>query len=206
MRKGYTASPSSLLCQSQGTVMATLFFFAAGLSSGVFVELFMGQDSTNQIADYLTSNLLSGSVSGASLPSVFLRSAANNFGLLLVILLAGITVVGFPAALLAVAYKGMALGFSSALLIDSMGGKGAVVILLSMVPQNLLLMPALLIAAVAAVNLSAQVFSGRQKGIKKSLGFSAGPYLSIFAVLAAAVLAGCLIEAFIAPVLLQLAG
>jgi len=186
--------------------MATLFFFAAGLSSGVFVELFMGQDSTNQIADYLTSNLLSGNVSGASLPSVFLRSAANNFGLLLIILLAGITVIGFPAALLAVAYKGMALGFSSALLIDSMGGKGAVVILLSMVPQNLFLMPALLVASVAAVNLSAQVFSGRQKGIKKSLEFSAGPYLSIFVVLAAALLAGCLIEAFIAPALLQLAG
>lgn len=205
MRKGTTSTISSLLTQSQGTVMATLFFFAAGLSSGVFIELFMGAEEKVQIADYLTKNLFIPGVSG-SLPPVFMQSAANNLGLLLISLVAGITVIGFPAAFLAIAYKGMALGFSSALLIDSMAGKGVLVILLSMVPQNLILIPAFLTATVAAANIASRVYSGRHKGVKKSLEQSAGPYLSAYAVLAAAVLVGCLIEAFISPALLRLAG
>lgn len=206
MRKGNTASISTLLFQSRGTALATLFFFAAGLSSGVFIELFMSPEAKLQLADYLTKNLLTPDFSGASLPTVFLQSAANNLGLLLLILVSGISVIGFPAAFLAVAYKGMALGFSSAILIESMSGKGVAVVLLSMAPQNLILIPAVLAAAIASANMASRVFSDRHRGVKKSLELSAGPYFSLYAVLAAAVLAGCLIEAFISPALLQLAG
>lgn len=206
MKKGATAAISSILSQSPGTVLATLFFFLAGLSSGIFLELFLSPEEKLQMADYLTKNLLTPDLEGAMLPPVFLQSLGNNMGLLVLIFLLGISVIGFPAAFLAVAYKGMALGFSASLLMDSMAGKGAAIVLLSMVPQNLVLIPVLLTGATAAASLSGRIFAGRQKGIKKSLAQNTGPYFSLYIILCAAAFCGCLIEAFISPALLQLAG
>lgn len=206
MRKNARANIGSLMFQSQGIPMAILFFFIAGLSSGIFAELFLGADEKLPLAEYLTNQLLSQDLSKVSLSSVFLQSAANNLGLLLLFFIGGLTVIGFPAVFLAVAYKGMALGFSSALLIDSLAGKGIKVIFLSMVPQNVILLPVLLAAAVAAVHFSAAIYAGRDRGIKKSLAQYTGPYLTIFMILAAIAIVGCAAEAFIAPALLRLAG
>lgn len=203
MRRNANMTVSSFLFPGSGAAAALLFFFTAGISAGVFMELFLAAPEKLLLADYLNSRLFAAETS-ASASSVFLSSAAGNLGFLLLLFLAGASVVGFPAVFLALAGKGLALGFSSALLLQSMKAQGAAVLLLSVFPQHLILLPTFLAAAAAAATVASRAASERSRGIKKSLAQMAGSYCSLFAVLAALTLAGSAVEAFIAPALLQL--
>ena len=101
-------------------------------------------------------------------------------------------------------YKRQSLGFASALLMDALGVKGALLSILSLVPANLLLLPPLLIAGVSAVNLGITVIFSRPGSAKNCLRESAGNYIAFQLILSVFLLAGCLVESFICPFLQQL--
>jgi len=195
---------SELITSSGASFAAALFFFMLGISAGVFTELMMTNAEKQGMISYLDKYFLLNNPNALAFSDIFMKSAGNNLGLLLVMLLSGITAFGFPVALAALIYKGMALGFSAALLIDSMSFKGVAIIFTSMIPQNLIIIPAVIIAGVAALNIAFHTISNRKFGIKKSLAESSGSYLLINAVLAAAILVGCFIESFLSPLLTQL--
>jgi stage II sporulation protein M len=195
---------SELITSSGASFAAALFFFMLGISAGVFTELMMTNTEKQGMISYLDKYFLLNSPNDLAFSDIFMKSAGNNLGLLVVMLISGITAFGFPVALAALIYKGMALGFSAALLIDSMSFKGVAIIFTSMIPQNLIIIPAVIIAGVAALNMAFHTISNRKFGIKKSLAESSGSYLLINAVLAAAILVGCFIESFLSPLLTQL--
>jgi len=195
---------SELIMSSGASFAAALFFFLLGISAGIFTELMMTSAEKEGMISYLDQYFLLTNPSDLAFSEIFMKSAANNLGLLFIMLLAGLTAFGFPVALAALIYKGMALGFSAALLIDSMSFKGIAIVFTSMIPQNLIIIPAIIIAGVAALNVAFHTISNRRFGIKKSLAESSGSYLFINAVLAAVILAGCFIESFLSPLLTQL--
>lgn len=195
---------SELIMSSGASFAAALFFFMLGISAGVFTELMMTSAEKEGMISYLDKYFLLTNPNDLAFSDIFMKSAGNNLGLLVIILISGITAFGFPVALAALIYKGMALGFSAALLIDSMSFKGIAIVFTSMIPQNLIIIPAIIIAGVAALNVAFHTISNRRFGIKKSLAESSGSYLFINAVLAAAILAGCFIESFLSPLLTRL--
>lgn len=196
----------TLAFQSAPTFLGTLFFFVLGISAGVFTELMMSAVEKESLLSFVKQQLFLPNWSRGDLPEIFIHSVGNNMGLLLIIVLSGITAIGFPAALVAMAYKGMALGFSSALLIESMDQKGFFLILAAMILPNLLLLPALLTACAASVNLAFRTLNHRRSGMKKSLAESADSYVFLNLILAAVILAGCVAESLISPFVSRLAG
>lgn len=195
---------SELIMSSRVSFAVAIFFFILGISAGIFTELMMSSSEKEGMISYLDQYFLLTNPSDLAFSEIFMKSAGNNLGLLFIILLSGLTAIGFPAALAALVYKGMALGFSAALLIDSMSFKGIAIVFTSMIPQNLIIIPAIIIACVAALNIAFHTISNRRFGIKKSLAKSSGSYLFINAVLAIAILVGCFIESFLSPLLTQL--
>lgn len=195
---------SELIMSSGASFAAALFFFLLGISAGVFTELMMSSAEKDAMISYLDQYFLLSNPSDLAFSEIFMKSAGNNLGLLFIMLLSGLTAIGFPVALAALIYKGMALGFSAALLIDSMSFKGVAIIFTSMIPQNLLIIPAIILAGVAALNVAFYTISNRKFGIKKSIAESSGSYLFINVILAAAILVGCFIESFLSPLLTQL--
>lgn len=195
---------SELIMSSGASFAAAVFFFLLGISAGIFTELMMSTVEKEGMISYLDKYFLLTSPSDLAFTEIFMKSAGNNLSLLLIMLLSGLTAFGFPAALAALIYKGMALGFSAALLIDSMSFKGVAIVFTSMIPQNLIIIPAIILAGVAALNIAFHTISNRRFGIKKSLAESSGSYLFINAVLAVAILIGCVIESFLSPLLTQL--
>ena len=195
---------SELITSSGISFAAAVFFFILGISAGIFTELMMTSAEKQGMISYLDKYFLLTSPDKLTFSDIFLQSAGNNLGLLFVMLLSGFTAIGFPVALAALVYKGMALGFSAALVIDSMSFKGIAIVFTSMIPQNLIIIPALIIAGVAALNVAFHTISNRRFGIKKSLAESSGSYLTINVVLAAAILVGCFIESFLSPLLTRL--
>ncbi|WP_206460809.1 stage II sporulation protein M [Anaerovorax sp. IOR16] len=206
MRKNIHHKIIPLALERNITIFAILFFFLLGISVGTFMELMLSAQDKNDLLQYLNQNLFTVKLSSDSFPQIFVNSVANNLGLLILIALSGVTVIGFPVALLSVAYKGITLGFSSALLLDTLSLKGSALILLTMVPQNIILVPILLLTAICATNFAFNTISDRRSGIKKSLTNNAGSYVLYYILFSLLLLIGCLIESFICPILLQLIG
>lgn len=204
MKRNKLNQASSLITASGSSLTAALFFFILGISIGVFTELMMNSTEKESMISYLEHYFQLTNLSDLAFSDIFLNSAGNNLGLLFIMLLSGLTAIGFPVALAALAYKGMALGFSAALLIDSMSFKGIALVCTSMIPQNLILIPALLFAGAAALNVAFHTISNRKFGIKKSLAENSGSYVFLNMILMAAILVGCFVESFIAPLLTQL--
>lgn len=192
------------ITSSGASTAITLFFFVLGISTGIFTELMMESQEKAAIISYLDKYFLLNSVEELTFSKIFINSAGNNLGLLLLIILSGLTAIGFPVALAALTYKGMALGFSAALLIDSMSYKGLALVFTSMIPQNLILIPSILLAGIIALNMASIMISNRRNGIKKNLVQNSGSYISITLILMAVALVGCFIESFVSPILTQL--
>ncbi len=203
MKRNMSRASEWIMSSRPGFTVA-LFCFLLGISAGVFTELMMTHAEKEGMISYLDQYFLLTSPNDLAFSDIFLKSAGNNLGLLFIMFLSGITAIGFPVAMAALIYKGMALGFSAALLIDSMSFKGVAIIFTSMIPQNLFIIPAIIIAGVAALNIAFHTISNRRFGIKKSLAESSGSYFFINAVLAAVIITGCFIESFLSPLLTQL--
>ena len=190
---------------SSASVIAVVFFLMLGISAGTFSALLLAGEEKEQILALLSQYLLlTDPTAQPMFETVLVSSLKNNLVLLLVILLSGLSVVGFPAALIALTYKGLAIGFSAALLIDNMDLTGIAVTLASILPQNLLILPGLLLGALAALFFALESIRQRGQGIRKNLASGSGPYLLMFLPAALLVLAGSFIESALCPVLIRL--
>lgn len=204
MKRNIANRASELMMSSGVSFAVALFFLILGISAGIFTEIMMTGAEKEEIILYLDKYFLLANPDELAFTEILMHSSGNNMGLLIIMLLSGLSAVGFPIALAAMVYKGMALGFSATLLIDSMSYKGIAIIFTSMIPQNLIIIPAFLIAAAAALNIASFTIKNRRFGFKRSLSENVGPYLFLNTILALVIMAGCFIESSLSPLLTQL--
>ncbi len=183
-------------------IIFSAFVFLAGISSGVFLEISMNPADKLQMADFLGNYLFQDADPTFAYPAPFLSSAAGNLFLLLLIFLSGLSAIGFPAAYIVLLYKGASLGFAAGVLIESFAFKGALSLALTMFPQNIVIIPAFVVAAAAACQYGFEAFSAMHKGhrkrMKNAFRQSGKRYLITNAVLAGVILLGCAIEGLLA--------
>lgn len=166
------------------------FFFIIGISSGVFTSLMINPDDKIYALDYFNNYIVANTGAENLYFQIFFCSLLNNFSLLLIIIICGLFARGYFLSYGVITFKGLALGLSVSLILVSMKFKGALLILFSVVPQNLIFIPAL----ICAISFSKE----------KSPGQTLSSYFKRFIVLAILILAGCLLESFLAPVLTRL--
>lgn len=207
MKRSNSNNTTDFIHGSGKVFAASIFFFMIGISIGVFTELMLSPGEKNTAISFFNRYFLVDNMSQNDYTDIFMRSAGSNLGLLLVIILSCLTAIGFPIAIAALTYKGAALGFSAALLIESLSLKGIFYIITSMIPQNLILIPAFIAATVISLNLAFYLLSRRRKfGIKKSLADCAGPYTYLNVIIAIFIIVGCIVESIICPFLTRLIG
>ncbi len=189
---------------SPSLLILTAFLFLTGIFTGVFTAVFLPGDEKLQILQVLDHYLIPGT-EGPMPGEILGRSLLINLGLLVLIILLTLAVFGFPGTLLIFVYKGMSLGFSAAMILETVGVfKGCSMVFATLVPQNFLYIPAFVLGGAAGISLDIQVLRNRRSGIKKSLTAGAGDFLLLMGFFSVVILAGCLIETFICPFLLQL--
>lgn len=182
-------------------LLLSVFFFLTGISTGTFLELTMIEGEKSSIARYLQDYLYMNTGS-MEYPNPFLSSLSSNLLLLAILFLAGLSVLGFPVALAVLTYKGMALGFCTGLIAETLKEKGFFVILTSLVPQNLILIPAFILAATAAVNYGLLSFQKKHTAAKRNSKALSSSYLRASLLLAGAIVIACALEAILYPVVL----
>ncbi|HCF49453.1 MAG TPA: stage II sporulation protein M [Syntrophomonas sp.] len=147
-------------------------------------------------------DLYLGGQEGVYGPTVFVSALINQGRFMLAIWALGLTVIGIPLILAVIFMRGFSLGFTVGFLFQEKAGQGVLLTFISLLPQNLIYIPVLLIVSVVAVNFSLYIVRGRSYR-KAPLGVSLLGYTSLFGVLMLVFMLGAFIEAYLVPWLLH---
>jgi stage II sporulation protein M len=135
---------------------------------------------------------------------LFLQSFFHNSKFIVLIWILGISIIGLPIILIMLFIKGVTVGFTVGFLVNQMGWNGFLLSFVSILPQNLIIIPVFIIMAALSVMFSLRMI--RNQFMKKI----SQPVLPLFfryviSFLAALVIvAGAAgIEALISPALLK---
>jgi stage II sporulation protein M len=134
---------------------------------------------------------------------ILFNSFINQAKSIIAVWFLGLTVIGMPIILGIVFYKGFSLGFTIAFLVQEKAVSGVLISILSILPQNLVYIPLVIIWSVVGINFSVYIARGRA-GSAVSLGGALISYTLLMIVFLLIVLAGAFIEAYLSPWFLAL--
>lgn len=188
--------------------LALILLFATGLGFGAVATQKLSPvqraDLTNYLADVYASIAQNKGIH-TSKGEVFYQSLVDNVvkttGLLFVL---GLTVIGAPVILGVVFVRGFVLGFTVGFLVQETMVNGLILSTTSILPHNLLVVPAILVSAAAALSFAATA-------LKTLLGLSKEGIYAQFASTAFLSLCSCLllilaalVETYLTPIFIQL--
>ncbi|WP_274651723.1 stage II sporulation protein M [Paenibacillus humicola] len=122
---------------------------------------------------------------------------------LLLIWVLGVTVVGMPLVLALDFFKGVLVGFAVATLVNEHAWRGLLFSLASVAPQNLIVVPALLIASVSALSFSLYVIRSRLLNRYGTLSGPLAAHTSTALLMLLIATGAALVETYASPVLLK---
>lgn len=180
-------------------VLALLFICAVCISAGAFFEVHMTGAGKENLQTILTGFFTSESAA-ADFKSCFFNSLKYRLPAVFASFFAPFIFITMPVLPIYIAIQSIALGFAAAMTLEAAGLLGMIYVGLYLMPQNLVLLPALAVLAAAAVQAGCSCFSFRflrRKQKRKALQFNAGHYLKIYLIGSCAVIISCLLEAFL---------
>ncbi|MFO8059613.1 MAG: stage II sporulation protein M [Bacillota bacterium] len=190
--------------------MALYFFVLAMLSGGVIIGAMVTGSLSAQQADDLAEYTLGffQSLEGPEMPvsgrDIFLSSLSMNFKTLGIVFLLGFTVIGMPVVALVVLVRGLIIGFAVSFLMYLQGGMGVGLAMVSILPQNLFLLTALVFCSVNALSYSLNILAVRRGAARSASEPSVLVYLLRGFVGFVVAFLGILVESYAVPTLMRL--
>lgn len=181
-----------------------ILVFVLGVTLGAVAVKALTLEQKKELIGYLSqffSSLDAGTINAKN--NLARQAIFSNLKTVAMIWLMGITVIGIPIVLAIVFTKGFVIGFTVGFLAQEMVLKGIIFAVVAVLPHNLIAVPALIVASVAAISFSALLL--KKKILKRNhnlrhcfLGYL---FLSI-AIALVFILAG-IVEAYITPVFMK---
>lgn len=165
----------------------------AGLTSGV----------KNHLLTLIDDYLRGGVNVGLDKQVILLNSFLNQAKSIIAVWFLGLTIIGMPIILGVVFLKGFSLGFTVSFLVKEKAVSGVLISILSILPQNLVFIPLLIIWSVVGINFTIYIAKGRSIG-GMPLGKGFISYTVLLLVSLVIVLIGSLMEAYLSPWFLSL--
>ena len=141
------------------------FIFVIGIFSGVFFINNLQEAPKTEITNYLNQFIEKfKSLESIDYMALLQNSVMQNSILAIIIWFFGTTVIGIPVVFAIILYRGFCLGYTISLCITIMGlGKGISFVLVTLVLQNLLFIPAILAIAVSGIKLYKSIVKDKTK-------------------------------------------
>ncbi len=204
MRSRFTRALAGHVRQNLRVYGVVLACFITGTLVGAIGVGLLSSSQEVELASYLNI-LLAGIAETKIDASAMARSAVmNNWMAIFWLWLLGMTVVGAPVVLAIIFLRGFVIGFTVGFLVQKRAFQGFLLSLFTVLPQNLLVLPAMLVSAVAAVTFSWWLVKGRTGVRPTSLFQQFSAYTLLIACMGIVASVGGLVEAYLSPVLLQL--
>ncbi|MCM3215472.1 stage II sporulation protein M [Niallia taxi] len=179
--------------------------FLMGVIFGAIVVNSLTLSQKEDLFYYLSqffSQISNGKVADSK--DLFIQSFSHNSKFIGLMWLLGISIIGLPVILILLFIKGMVVGFTVGFLVNQMGWNGFLLSFVSVLPQNIIIIPVFIISATLAVSFSFKMI--RQQFIKK-MGepmlplFGRYMVLLVGAIVSLVIAAG--VEAYISPGLMK---
>jgi stage II sporulation protein M len=190
--------------ENMGVYFFVALLFTVGVIFGAVAVKALTIEQKAELMEYLNLFLRDVAEDGQLASQDLLGQAVwSNLKTVGLIWLGGLTVIGLPLALVLLFTKGFACGFTVGFLVDEISWRGLVVAAAAVLPQSLLLIPAVLMVGVGATCFA--LFAARH-GIFSRRASVAQPFFSyalFFVVAAALVVVAGLLEAYVTPVFMR---
>lgn len=189
--------------ESMWLYVVSLLCLFTGIVLGVYTVKYMGEMERQDLISYFLgfkNNIGSIEVNNTA---ILIKSIKSNLPMLIIIWLVGITVIGIPIVLIIDIIKGFSFGFTLTFVLYSMGYKGIWFIFLSIIPQNIIYIPCIIVASVLSMRLSMMKLKDR---VNKQVNYSKNyilDYSVTFIILILVIILGCLYQAYITPKAIQ---
>lgn len=184
-------------------LLAILVFVVGTIGGAITVKAIsfhQRQDLISYLNTYFESMMV-GKLEPASWQSV----AWANFQTVILLWVCGLVVFGVPGILVVLFARGFIVGFSVGFLVDELGLKGFLFALASVIPHNLVAVPALIGLGASGIAFSLSVvFGHKARATRRSISPAAQYSLHalLFAIL---MVVASLIEVYITPVFIKAA-
>ena len=141
------------------------FIFVIGIFSGVFFINNLEETPKTEITNYLNQFIEKfKTLESIDYIALLQNSVMQNTVLAIIIWFFGTTVIGIPVVFAIILYRGFCLGYTISLCITIMGlGKGISFVMVTLVLQNLLFIPAMLAIAVSGIKLYKSIVKDKTK-------------------------------------------
>lgn len=133
------------------------------------------------------------------------HSIINNLQTILLVWILGITVIGAPIVFFIVALRGFIVGFTVGFLINELGFKGFIFSLITILPQNIFVIPGIILLSALSINFAKKIITSKRKlGANLNFVSELGRYSLNIAFLSLLFFVGSLVEAYITPIFMRL--
>jgi stage II sporulation protein M len=180
--------------------LLSIFCICTGIVLGIYSVKYMGQFEKSDIVRWFTNSINNITTQKISYKEVFFNSFFNYFPIILGLWFLGLTIVGIPVILIIDIIKGYTLGFTFSFIINSFGINGLWLSLSSVLLQNIIFVPCIIICSVLAMEFSLMILKDKvNKKWTNSLLSKACTYSITFIMVLVVMFIGFFIESFITP-------
>lgn len=186
-----------------GLYVFLVVLFSVGVAFGALATGALDESQRLELVQYLEFFLevVDTGSEGPPAGEVFQAALSSNLRTTALVFLLGLTVVGAPLVPVVVFLRGFIVGFAVGFLVSHLGWSGMLMALLAILPQNLLLIPALLVLSAYALLFAATVIRRRGTTAPWRAGVA---FTVITAVTVVTAAAASLVEGYVAPLFLRL--
>ncbi|MFX4260947.1 stage II sporulation protein M [Pelotomaculum propionicicum] len=190
--------------QSWPAYLAVLVLFALGITAGTLSVQRLQADQAQELRMYLDQFVMQAGVIEVDTVKALREVLLSDIVVILAVYLLGLTVIGIPVILGIIFTRGFVLGYAVSFLTSEKSTQGIILACAAVLPQSILLIPALLMAGVASLSF-AVLLARRFNNSKVIVWPSFVGYSGLTVVVLAFAAAAGLVEVYFTPLLVKLA-
>jgi stage II sporulation protein M len=190
--------------EHQSLYLFTIVLFTMGIVFGTVIVNALAQTQKQELLAFLQFFFNSMDQHGIIEPNAHFQQAIGHYVKTVGIMwMLGLSIIGLPMILLLLFLKGVVVGFTVGFLVNQLKWQGVTFALMGVLPQNMLVVPALLIVGVSGISFSLRLIKTRLV-TKRDVIL---PHFVSYSVLVLAMLAvltvAAMFESFVSPRLIQ---
>ena len=185
--------------------MLVLLFFCIGVVIGVYTVMYMNEVDRKDVTSYFSTFVSSVCEKKITYGKLLLSVLKKNLLLIIPIVLISFTFLGSPIILFIDLIKGFVIGYTFAFIFNSFEGRGLLMAIVSIIPQNLIYIPCIIILSVLGLNISLGIVKNKRQKNKNNYRIEfirerGGVYFLTLCLL----VVGILFETYISPSIIRL--
>ncbi|ANB61518.1 stage II sporulation protein M [Anoxybacteroides amylolyticum] len=183
----------------------TIVLFLMGVIFGAIVVNSLNLNQKQDLYYYLTQFF--GQVAKGQLASeydMFQQSYFHNLQYIGFMWVLGISIIGLPLILVLLFLKGVVVGFTVGFLVNQMGWQGFLLSFVSVMPQNVIVIPAVIIMGTIAISFSLKMVRNQfMKRMHEPIFPMIMRYAFVMVAISAVLLLSASMEAYVSPIVMK---